>query len=543
MLKNFFKYNFKRLARYFEENKKSRILVAFLMILAVAGLAIGIYFLTKNGLAQTQTGTDPFMNKAAPLYIYQIFLLIINFLIFVSSLIYGLINFFKSENEDWIVASPKYLQLAWAKLIRGIIDSSWPIIILALPLIIAIKTVFNLSFLSVIIAFLSVIFLAISTSILAICLVFVLSYILKSLNFNNFKALFVLAGVIVLSIGILVWNKIVGVDLSSIFQFKTAKASLEAMEENFSIFSSGLAAMAIYNLQIQNISLALKYLLGLVGLFASSIFLFAGLKRNYLSLWQKFQEGNFEAKKKTKKKKKRFNFKGGKYIILEKELLTFLRSPSQLMWFSFLALLLFAQVGVVSLLGKYEEVLGGLTGEKLISSMQLGIILFFVSAIILRFVFPSFSQESKTSWIIGSSPINLKKVYKEKLIFFSISVLMASVIAFLIHFLPFGLRIEALIAAAILIPSVITLVIIGLSMGVVFINFRTVDPQKISTSGSGIGFVLISLLYSSISGFLYYIILTTGKYYLLIFPFIALAIIYKISKKIAFKKLKEIEFI
>jgi hypothetical protein len=80
-------------------------------------------------------------------------------------------------------------------------------------------------------------------------------------------------------------------------------------------------------------------------------------------------------------------------------------------------------------------------------------------------------------------------------------------------------------------------------MGVVFINFETDNLQKLSTSGPGIGFVLISLLYSSLSALLAYYFLQTNNYLLLaLFVFISF-LLYLISKKYTLKSLDNIEFI
>jgi hypothetical protein len=544
MIKNTFKYYFKKIKRYFKENKKSRLLVAFLMVLAVTFLSVGIYFLTKRGLLETQGGLDPFLNKAIPLYIYEIFLLVISFLIFVSASIFGLFNFFKKEKDSWIISSPEYVKLAWSKLIRAIIDSAWPILIIAIPLLLAIKSVFNLNYSSFLISFFSVFTLSIFTTILAISIIFTISLLLKLFNFNNFKTLFFTVGSVSLALGALIWGRVVGSNLESLFQFENPRAGLEAISANFAIFPSHLSALTIYLLQEGEVITTAQYL-GLLTIFLLLVVLFFNfLRSKYLYLWQIFQEGYGESKEAQKAKNKILFNLSTKNIFFKKELLTFLRSPENIFWASFLSLLMFIQVGVINLLQQYIHLSDQLFFENIISSLQLGVVLFFISTIILRFVFPSFSQEGNTSWIIGSAPINLKRIFNKKFIFFSFLTSLIALVAFSLYLIPIpiGWRVT-LIFPLILIISCLTLTAIGLSMGVVFINFETDNLQKLSTSGPGIGFVLISLLYSSLSALLAYYFLQTNNYLLLaLFVFISF-LLYLISKKYTLKSLDNIEFI
>lgn len=544
MIKEIFKYNFKKIKRYFKENKKARFLVALLMVAAIMILSAGIYFLTKRGLLETQGGLDPFLNKAIPLYIYEIFLLVITFLIFVSASIFGLFNFFRKEKDGWIISSPQYQKLAWSKLIRGIIDSAWPIIIIAIPLLLAIKSVFSLSYLSFFISFLSVLILSVFISVLAISIIFLVSLLFKFLNLHNFKILFFSVGLICLFFGILIWSRVVTVELNSLFQFETAQAGIEAISANFSIFPSHLTALNIYLLQEGNLPVAGKYL-GISTLFLLILILFfTFLKSKYLYLWQIFQEGYTKPKKSnTKRGKILFNL-STKNIFFKKELLTFLRSPENIFWASFLSLLLFIQVGVINLLQKYIHLSDRLFFENIISSLQLGVVLFFISTIILRFVFPSFSQEGNTSWIIGSAPINLKRIFNKKFIFFSLLTTFISLIAFSLYlaFIPVGWRV-ALIFPLILIIACSTLTIVGLSFGIVFINFQTDNLQKLSTSGPGIGFVLVSLLYSSLAAISGYYFLQNDNYFVLVLFLLLSILIYLLIKKYALKSLKEVEFL
>ncbi len=551
MIKKFLNYHTKKITRYFSENTRSRVLVATLMLFAVGFLAFGIFYLTRRGLISTQEGEDLFMMKATPLYIYQLFFLITGFLIFVSSSIFGLLNFFKSENDDWIMASPKYQDLSWIKLVRAIIDSSWPVIILALPLLLAVHSVFSFSVEIFLISLMSVFLFAVFVSSLAIVMVFIFSFLLNLLKVANFRVLAGLMGSFCIALGFLVWSRVVSADIMKIFQVEEViDPNLSFLRDNFAIFPSYFPAMTIYYGQVENLFGALIKLTILANLLAITIVFFTMLKSQFLKIWQTFQEGLFEAKAERKQKKSKIISSGvpksAEKTIFKKELLVALRAPQNFFWFSFLMILMFAQVGVVNLLERYAGI--GSSQEVAVAgitpSLQIGVILFFASALILRFVFPSFSQESNTAWILGAAPINLREIFKVKYNFFSILLVLASLTALSVYVIPLSVNFEiALISAIFVMSGVLTLTMLGLSLGTIFINFKTDDPQRLSTSGSGIGFILTSLIYSGFGAYLLYQTFAQENYIFILFFFLISLVIYIATKQAAINSLKKIEFL
>ncbi len=551
MIRKFFTYYLKRIRRYFEENTKSRIMVAALMIGAVLLLSFGIYYLTKEGLLSTQEGDDPFMIKAVPLYIYQLFFLVTGFLIFVSSSIFGLFNFFKDDSDSWIIASSNFESLAWVKFLRALIDSSWPIIVLALPLLLAVQTVFSYPLWYFFLSLVSIIIFSLFVSGLAITIIFLLSLLFKTIKIKSFKVLAGSVGTICLLVGALVWSRVVSIDVAELFQVEEViDPSLTFLKENFSIFPSHLPAMTIFEGQSGSFSNGLNYLGLLTSLSLLTLSVFSLLKEKFLYIWQSFQEGSFEAKTETNKKKEGrvtvINMPESKNgVIFKKELLVSLRSPKNLFWFSFLMILMLAQVGVVNLLEQYVGIgssqhvaVAGLT-----PSLQIGVILFFISALILRFVFPALSQEGDTSWILGSAPIDFKEIFKVKYKFYGALLSLIGLIALAVYIVPLSATFEvAAVSIAVVLMGVLTLTMVGASLGSIFVNFKTNDPQKLSTSPPGIGFILISLTYSGLGAYLVYEIFSRENYYLLLIFLLLSIIIYKGLKRVALKSLERLEF-
>ena len=549
MTKKILSYYLKRIGRYFEKNTKSRLIVAGLMIGAILFLSFGIYYLTREGLQSTQTGEDPFMVEAIPLYIYQLFFLITGFLIFVSSSIFGLFNFFKDEADSWIMASSNFESLSWVKFLRALIDSSWPIIVLALPLLLAVQSVFSFPAWYFLVSLITVLLFSFFVSGFAIVVMLAISILLKIIKVNDFKVLAGFIGFICLMLGVSIWIRVVSVDTSILFQVEeVVDPTLLALKENFSIFPSHLPAMTIFSGQTNSLNLGLRFAGIVLASFGIMILVFKSLKSNFLSIWQTFQEGSFEAKTKTSKVK-RFSAKAPNSregVIFKKEALVNMRSPKNLFWFAFLMILMFAQVGVINLLEEYL-ILGANRQESLAGptpSLQIGIILFFISALVLRFVFPSLSQEGDTSWILGSSPIDFRKIFKVKSLFYTGILGLISLAALSFYIIPLSVPLEvALISIVIVLTGVVTLTRVGSSMGAIFINFKTNDPQKLSTSPAGIGFILISLIYSALGAYSAYELFLRENYYLIIAFIILSVILYQLSNIKALKTLKRIEFL
>ncbi len=546
---NFIDYYIKKTKRYFKKNSKARIIVALLMIAAIALLSVSIFLLTRSGLESTQIGDDPFMPQAAPLYIYQIFLLIVGLLIFASTVIFTLFSFFNRDNLDhWIMATPRYDTLSWVKFFRALIDSSWPLIILAIPLLLAVKSVFEISFGLFLFTLLVVVAFSLFCSASAVVLIFLISSVMRKMKIKSFSILAFTIVAVTALLGAVAWSRTVAMDINQIFQIAEGDAAtLDAMKSNFAVLPSHFPAMTLHYVQTEKIGAALMPGGLTFALFLAVVFLFSIIKKKFLYFWQVFQEGSFEAKAEREVKKSPLS--GKKFprtpeqVIFKKERLNSIRSPKNIFWFSFLFILMLVQVGVINLLERYVGIAGPEAVSGLTSAIQLGVIIFFTAALILRFIFPSFSQEGNTSWLIGSTPIDLKTIFNTKYLFYCLVLVPASILAVILYAVPLAGGSEALLLILFAVVGVLTLTMLGLSMGVVFVNFETDDPQKLSTSAPGIGFTLISLIYGGATAVIIDRILTLQNPLPIFFFLLLSFLIYKISKSKALRSLDDMEFV
>jgi ABC-2 type transport system permease protein len=121
---------------------------------------------------------------------------------------------------------------------------------------------------------------------------------------------------------------------------------------------------------------------------------------------------------------------------------------------------------------------------------------FVVSAICLRFAYPSVSAEGKAFWLLRTAPISYRRFLLVKLVVFATPLVLLSVLLTTIANAMLGA--SALIWGVTLSASVIiavTLVALGVGMGAVAPNFDAENPLQVGLSLGGFAYMAISLSY------------------------------------------------
>jgi ABC-2 type transport system permease protein len=513
----------------------------FLAILFAVGFGIYSFFRWEFGLI----AQDPYLRVALPLYFYEGLLLIVFGLVFVSSFITGMFALFRGRDDALVMASPRYATIFRRAYWRTFLQSLWPILVIVLPAFLGSTAVFPVSFWGGVLFFLAVAFLTGIAVALAIALFVTIScvlYLLQRFMYKFFglggffglgKSAFV--GVIVIAFGI--WFGAVRAwsgDIVSIFapfagstaagQSAYYGSSLNDIISRFSIFPSHLATLALFDAQAGAFGSSALAALGLGLSFLMCLAILWVASRSFLPLWQLFQEGSFEAKKVAAPARlgaagsvapasfPRF-WKSPLGALFEKEGIMLFRDGRSALWFFFLLALWAVQVVmgffIRANLIKYSVNLSMIVAQ--VEALELATTIYFVSAFIVRFVFPAFSSERRTAWILGTAPIDLKKVFWAKLLFY-VTIFLALGIAFcavnltiiqtaLVQTLSFG--IFALL-------MIVFLVAFGLSLGAIFPNFESDDPEALSTSLPGLGFTFGSLAYGGAGAYFFYKFLSGG---------------------------------
>jgi hypothetical protein len=195
---------------------------------------------------------------------------------------------------------------------------------------------------------------------------------------------------------------------------------------------------------------------------------------------------------------KKATFLEAQFPITKNEILSFFRNPKEIGYAIFLTALsafLFAAMKVLGAEGRWMQY------QAHLAVFSFGWILFLTAALFLRFVYPLMAREGKRSWYLFSLPLSRRSIFDAKLIgglLFLVPTLLFAGVA--VGIMPFftGFRILIGIITCI---SIVTMYIGHVSIGTIAPNFAdSEDPEKVSTSGSGIVTLAISIGIAGIGG-------------------------------------------
>jgi len=525
MLKQLFKFQANRILRYFTTRLAAKLITVGLFFTVFLLVAMGIYLFFREGFYYINS--DQYFRQPITLYVYEIFFIIIGLIIVFNSFIFGLFGLFRGSDNNWLISSPNYRSFPRYIFLNACLSSAWPLFLIVLPVLFAIKTVYQLNIFSLVMIFLAVVLLVIFlVGLIFTCLTLVAALLNKIFSKSpyfglTFKKLLTVMILLIILITWFIWQTSVNTDLIRLFKAQDLSAlnidTVALISRQFHLLPSHLVAVTIFSIQYHRLSQVWSdffILLFITILAVTAFWLSSG--RLFLNSWKKMQEGNFLATVygdiNATRVKNSFHFSGGQVnSLFKKEMLTAKRDIKSLLWFIFLLFIWLMQTGVNLVLAKniVNYQLNQAIWPAVIQVMQFVTAVYFISAFVMRFVFPAFSTERKVSWILASAPLNWSKIFWAKygfylLVFLSLGLVIGySNLAILnIPWQMMGLSLSLFIVATIFIIT------LGLAMGIIFPNFETDDPAVLSTSLTGLSFILITSLYGALGG---WILLSTIK--------------------------------
>ncbi|OHB21435.1 MAG: hypothetical protein A2939_00925 [Parcubacteria group bacterium RIFCSPLOWO2_01_FULL_48_18] len=549
-------YHWLKILRYFQTQRLAKWITAGIFLLVFAGVAAGIFVFLKASFQFMVS--DPFLRSALPLYVYELFLLIITYLVFASALITGLFQLFKAGDDGWIMASPKFRFMPFYAYARVFVSSFWPLLVIALPALVAMRKVFAVAQFNLLIAFISVSVLIAFTVCIALVVLLGMGIVLRFFHRKGASSglllgrLIAAVSVLFIACSYVAWQQSATADVLELFDLHDMKAEVAGVKvilERFGIFPSHLSALTLFAAQENQQSGAIVTMGKLLVLFLLSFSVFVFLSRWYLPLWQSLQEGRFEARTRvadghTLKSFPRF-FKTPIGAVFEKEALMLVRNARDLMWIGFLLSVWFAQTALNFFL-KNNMVKYRVRPESvpdIIQALQIVAVAYFISAFALRFAFPAFSVERKTAWIIATSPIAISRIFWGKFFFYGAAFTVLGVSVGLINSAIVGISFaSAVLFLAYIILSIAAITALGLGLGALFPNFETDDPAVLTTTLPGLVFIFGSLAYGAAGALsLYHYLTVVSLVPLVLFGIGSLCIIV-LSLYLAPRSLERIEF-
>jgi len=535
------------IGRLLKEPATAIVAVIFLLVLALVFAVEFIGF--REGFKYLLN--QEYFGNAITLYILEAFLLLAFILTLISSIILASGIFFYSSELKFIFTTPTSVKriFTW-RLILLFLLSSWPLLLIALPGILALgithKASLGFYLLNITALFL---FLILTSSIAALISFFVAR--VSQIRASYFISIALSLGAILS--GWVVARILVPQNISNIFNavdLTKIQAPLDQVEKAFLPFPSHLLAKLAFHSATNTQNVFLIFLLVLLVSLGVLFATFVVSNMFYRPLFIKGQEGAFIARSvdATINKIKRWPFplilKGKIGVIIEKDIRSIVRNKRDIANIGFFILL--ASIYLFLLSGLAQQASEGYKDKlSVLLALHFGGLGYFITTISLRFLFPLIGREGQSAWILASMPVSPKKMLFAKLLFGAILLTVLMVSGLYITLPYFNISLPVTINILILgIVTSIFIAIFQISMGAISPELRKRDPERMSTTPMGLITTFISLIYIGIMTLLamstnnafsnLYIIET-------IYAF-ASALIAIVSIKLALKKMRYLDF-
>ena len=416
--------------------------------------------------------------------------------------------------------------ICWAIFVKSIMTSSWPLFVMFLPAAMALNTIYHIGFVGMLFILVSAIVVLVIIN--AIVLLFIMLLGLLYYQLSRLSTLFAfsfgrfISLVLLVTTGIVavVWSSVRSVDLIKIFKADNADAvlSLSDIGSHFQLLPTHLFALELINWQIGENSLALLQFGALTVVAVLLTIVWWKFSYLFYPVWQKFQEGTSQSSGDSAssiRSRNMYVFTGSSTTALfKKEALVSSRNLKGLLWFFFLFLIWIAQIAISLVSNNTLRINATDITERIaiLETIQFIIAVYFICAFTLRFVFPSFSVEKKTAWILASAPLNFRKIFLSKYLFFTVLFVAIGSLMSTVNALALSVAgAFSFYATLLFIATVIFIVTLGLSLGALFPSQDTDDPEVISTSMSGLFFTALSLVYGALSAGVLYLTIKEGS--------------------------------
>lgn len=176
---------------------------------------------------------------------------------------------------------------------------------------------------------------------------------------------------------------------------------------------------------------------------------------------------------------------------LTKDILLFVRDPSR--WTQ---LFLLGALVVLYVYNAYSFPMGGMFYRNLVAFMNLAISGFVLSALCVRFVFPSVSLEGQALWITLSSPVSMKRFFMAKYIFAALPLCLVSLILSVTTNLVMGVQSGMMtLCTGASLAMALALTGLSLGLGAMYPKFDYENEAQIPASPGGVASMILSLGY------------------------------------------------
>lgn len=525
MLSLFFRFELEKIIKYFRTKTLAKLITSALFLGVFFFVGSGIYYFFLSGFRYINLESEVDSKLALALFLYEVFLIALAVVTALSAMVSGIFNLYRGSYNNWIVGTPSYTVFPKVVLLKSVLTSSLPFLVMFLPATLAFNKVYGLGILSLCVITLSVVFFLVTVNSLTLTLLLLVTHFyykcaqkITSLQFS----LKGLIGILILLATILTGFILAAVrklDLVQVFKadIESETLSVTNIANYFSFLPTHPFASELLAWQTGATSDALGNLLVLALIMIVVLLFWQVLSPLYYPLWQKFQEGNYGSSSDAPSTSPLtgYIFSGGQTSVLfKKELLITSRNYKGLLWFLFLFSIWLLQIGTNSVLGfNIQKHQPDLTLKiAILQSLQFIIAIYFICSFSLRFVFPAFSVEKRTSWVLGSAPLSFKRIFFGKYFFYSTFFVLLGLLMSYINVSVLNLpTLAAFYLVTLFLITTVFIVTFALSFGAVFPSGESDDPEVVTTSMPGLFFTAFSLSYGALCAWSLYVALSTGE--------------------------------
>lgn len=421
-------------------------------------------------------------------------------LLIISSFVAAISIMFRSDETEYLFSTPvSELELFTSKYIDTAASSSWAVMVMAVPILVAYARVRGFGILEYILAGL---FLLLPFILIATALGTGLALAAVSLSRRVSLRKLILAGGAAF-IGFIYLFTALSRPTELQIPFNEDFRALNLFVNNFHLNSypfapnfwlvQGLGSLVKHD--------AADFLLYAAALLSTAAFVTAGLyalgRAEFYPAWL----ASLEESTRRKGAGVIFSHKvltlspsrGQIHNLLNKDALLFLRDPSQWVQFSLILILLgvyFFNLRLVPANLEMEQ------WRTIVAVMNFGFSGFILATLAVRFIFPSISLEGGSFWVIGSAPLSVSTIFREKFwlslgLFLLIAEPIAILSGIMLHLN--GLYLIMTVGGIFLMS--VTLSCLAVGLGAAFPSFAESNPSRIASSPGGILTIIVALAY------------------------------------------------
>ena len=464
--------------------------------------AIGTFYFTQNIIAYLMEDVKIGM------FLLHRFLFVVLFIFFmtvnIGNIVVSYSTFFKSKEVAFLLTQPvSFVQIFIVKFFDNFFYSSSTLLLMVSAALTGYTSYFNLPWLfvpfSIIVLILPFMFIAgtLGAIILLVIMRFAASFGIKKVLFT-IAALYAFAIILfyIFSSPVQIVTRVFEYfpNINNYFGFLESPVIKllpnHWVADSLYWISSGKYLAAGWSVFLLIVFAILFYLLALFlakKWFYKSWLIFLNLSNELSVKRKKFRLSAFSFEKKS-------SFKPKREALVKREILMFIREPSQ--WSHFLVMTFLITVFVLSI-SNIDVLLLNAFNVYLKTLIYLIIYMFnvfLIASMSLRFIFPLVSLEGETIWKIRSAPLNYKKLMLTRLtIYFLVILIIGQILNFVSNY-QFSIVLAAISQLNTAFVT-ITLVSLNFGMGAAYANYKEKNPIRVASSQGASFTFLFTIIY------------------------------------------------